>query len=280
MATKKYKPTSPGMRSRQVLENEEVTSDVPRKSLLVKLKKKSGRNNQGKITVRRRGGGADRQYRIVDFKRRDAQSGKVVSIEYDPNRTSNIALISYKNGAYAYILAPKGIKIGAPIQSGETAEIKTGNSLPLFQIPVGSLIHNVELDKNRSGKIARAAGASVTLMAKGEQYATLKLPSGEIRQVRVECRATIGEVGNMESRNKVIGKAGVSRYKRRRPKVRGAVMNPADHPHGGGEGRAPVGMPGPRTPWGKPAHGYKTRKRKKQSSRLILRRRRNNKNRR
>jgi len=252
----------------------EITKTTPEKSLTVSLKKNAGRNNQGKITVRHQGGGSRRKYRIIDFKRnKDGIPAKVTSIEYDPNRTANIALISYVDGEKAYILAPVGLKVGDTVMNGAEAEIKVGNCLPLEMIPVGTEIHNIELYPGKGAQLVRAAGNSAQLMAKEGKYATLRLPSGEMRMVPIICRATIGQVGNIEHDLVNIGKAGRKRHMGIRPTVRGSVMNPNDHPHGGGEGRAPIGRSGPSTPWGKPALGLKTRKKNKQSNKLIVRRR-------
>jgi large subunit ribosomal protein L2 len=254
---------------------QEITKKSPEKSLTVALKKNSGRNNQGKITCRHRGGGSRRRYRIIDFKRnaRDGMPATVKSIEYDPNRTANIALICYEDGVKNYILAPEGLKVGQKVMSGPEAEVRIGNCLPFSSIPVGSVVHNVELQPGRGGQMVRAAGNGAQLMAKEGKYATLRLPSGEMRMVPINCRATIGVVGNGDHNLINVGKAGRKRHMGIRPTVRGSVMNPNDHPHGGGEGRAPIGRPGPSTPWGKPALGYKTRKHKKQSDKLIVRRR-------
>ncbi|MGL6293146.1 50S ribosomal protein L2 [Eubacterium aggregans] len=274
MGIKKYKPTSPGRRNMSVNTFEEVTKKEPEKSLLAPLKSKAGRNVYGRITVRHQGGGAKRKYRIIDFKRnKDGVPGKVAGIEYDPNRSTNIALINYADGEKRYILAPLKLKVGDTIVSGKEADITIGNCLPLAFIPVGTLVHNVELKAGKGGQMVRSAGASAQLMAKEGNYATLRLPSGEMHQVRMECRATIGTVGNLDHQNVRIGKAGRKRHMGIRPTVRGSVMNPNDHPHGGGEGRAPIGRPGPVTPWGKPALGYKTRKKHKASDKLIVRRR-------
>ena len=274
MGIKKYKPTSPGRRNMSVNTYEEVTKKEPEKSLLAPLKSKAGRNSYGRITVRHQGGGEKRKYRIIDFKRgKDGVPGKVAGIEYDPNRSANIALIHYLDGEKKYILAPLKLKVGDMIVSGADADIKVGNSLPLQNIPVGTLVHNIELKPGKGGQMVRSAGASAQLMAKEGVYATLRLPSGEMRVVRLECRATIGTVGNLDHQNVRIGKAGRKRHMGIRPTVRGSVMNPNDHPHGGGEGRAPVGRPGPVTPWGKPALGYKTRKKNKPSDKYIVRRR-------
>lgn len=274
MGIKKYKPTSPGRRNMSVNTFDEVTKSEPEKSLLAPLKSKGGRNNYGRITVRHQGGGAKRKYRIIDFKRnKDGVPGKVAGIEYDPNRSSNIALIHYVDGEKRYILAPLKLKVGDTILSGPESEITIGNCLPLKNIPVGTLVHNIELKAGKGGQMVRSAGGSAQLMAKEGNYATLRLPSGEMRQVRLECRATVGTVGNLDHQNVRIGKAGRKRHMGIRPTVRGSVMNPNDHPHGGGEGRAPVGRSGPVTPWGKPALGYKTRKKHKPSDKYIVRRR-------
>jgi len=252
----------------------EITTTKPEKSLVVSIKKKAGRNNQGKITVRHRGGGARRKYRIIDFKRRkDGIPAKVASIEYDPNRTANIALLHYADGEKAYIIAPYGLQVGQTVMSGENVEIKIGNCLPLANIPVGTEVHNIELYPGKGGQLVRAAGNAAQLMAKEGKYATLRLPSGEMRMVPLSCRATIGQVGNIDHELITIGKAGRKRHMGIRPTVRGSAMNPNDHPHGGGEGKAGIGRPGPSTPWGKPALGLKTRKRNKKSNMLIVRRR-------
>ena len=271
MAVKKFRPTTPSRREMTMQTFEEVTTSTPEKSLLVSLKSKAGRNSQGKITVRHRGGGVKRKYRIIDFKRnKDGIEAKVVSIEYDPNRTAYIALISYKDGDKRYILAPQGLKVGDVVVSGADADIKPGNALPLKNIPVGTLVHNIELQVGKGGQLVRAAGGSAQLMAKEGNYATLRLPSGEMRYVRIECRATIGTLSNPTNDIINLGKAGRKRHLGWRPTVRGSVMNPNDHPHGGGEGKSPVGRPSPVTPWGKPALGYKTRKNKKYSDRFIV----------
>ena len=275
MGIKTYKPYTPSRRNMSGSDFAEITKTTPEKSLTEQLKKNSGRNNQGKITCRHRGGGSRRKYRIIDFKRnsKDGIPATVKSIEYDPNRTANIALISYADGEKAYILAPEGLKVGDQVMSGAEAEVRTGNCLPLVNIPIGSMVHNVEMHKGRGGQMVRAAGNGAQLMAKEGKYATLRLPSGEMRMVPIECRATIGVVGNGDHNLINIGKAGRKRHMGIRPTVRGSVMNPNDHPHGGGEGRSPIGRPGPSTPWGKPALGYKTRKHHKQSDKLIVRRR-------
>jgi large subunit ribosomal protein L2 len=273
MGIKKYKPTSPGRRGMSVSTFEEITKSVPEKSLLKPLKKRGGRNNQGRMTTRHQGGGHKQMYRIIDFKRnKDNVPAKVAGIEYDPNRTANIALLHYLDGEKRYIIAPYGIKDGDMIVSGEKADIKTGNALPLSSIPVGTVVHNVELRPGRGGQLARSAGSSIQLMAKEGKYATLRMPSGEMRMVLAKCRATIGQVGNIDQENIHIGKAGRSRWLGIRPTNRGVVMNPCDHPHGGGEGRSPVGR-NPVTPWGKPALGAKTRNKKKASTRMIIKRR-------
>ncbi len=273
MALKKYKPITNGMRNMTALDHAEVTTDTPEKSLLVKLNKKSGRNNQGKITVRHRGGGAKRKYRIIDFKRnKDNIDGRVATIEYDPNRTANIALINYVDGEKRYIIAPKGIKVGMTVVSGEKVDIKVGNALPLNKIPVGTVVHNIELAPGRGGQLARSAGSRAQILGREEKYVLVKLASSEVRRVLGTCRATIGEVGNEDHELVNIGKAGRNRHKGIRPTVRGSVMNPVDHPHGGGEGRQPIGLKSPVTPWGKPALGLKTRSKKKASDRLIVRR--------
>ncbi len=274
MAIKKYKPTSPGRRGMTVSAYEEITSTTPEKSLLEPLKKNSGRNAKGRITVRHRGGGEKRKYRVIDFKRnKDGIPAKVSTIEYDPNRTANIALLQYADGEKRYILAPFGLSVGDDIMSGEGADIKPGNALYLKDIPLGTMVHNVELKPGKGGQMVRAAGNAAQLMAKEGAYAQLRLPSGEVRMVLLLCRATIGQVGNIDQEIVNIGKAGRKRHMGIRPTVRGSVMNPADHPHGGGEGKSPIGRPGPVTPWGKPALGYKTRKKKNPTSKYIVRRR-------
>ena len=274
MGIKKYTPYTPSRRNMTGLDFTEITKNAPEKSLTVSLKKNSGRNNQGKITVRHHGGGSRRKYRIIDFKRnKDNIPATVLSIEYDPNRTANIALICYADGQKAYILAPQGLKVGQKIMNGEHAEARLGNCLPLSLIPIGTEVHNVELYPGAGAQMVRSAGVAAQLMAKEGKYATLRLPSGEMRMVPINCRATIGVVGNGEHSLVNIGKAGRKRHMGIRPTVRGSVMNPNDHPHGGGEGRAPVGRPAPCTPWGKPALGLKTRSKKKASNKLIVRRR-------
>ena len=274
MGIKKYNPTTPGLRGMTVSTFEEITCTTPEKSLTVTLKKHSGRNSRGKITVRHRGGGYRPKYRIVDFKRnKDGIPGKVATIEYDPNRTANIALINYADGEKRYIIAPNKLNVGDVIVSGADADIKIGNALPLANIPVGTIIHNVELKPGKGGQMVRSAGNGAQLMAKEGQYAQVRLPSGEVRKVRIECRATIGEVGNLDHQNIQIGKAGRKRHMGIRPTVRGSVMNPNDHPHGGGEGKSPIGRPSPVTPWGKPALGYKTRNKKNRTNKFIVKRR-------
>ena len=274
MGIKKYGPYTPSRRNMTGSDFSEITKKTPEKSLLVSKNSKAGRNNQGKITVRHRGGGGRVKYRIVDFKRnKEGVPAKVIGIEYDPNRTANIALIEYEDGERAYILAPQGLKDGMTVMNGEKAEVRVGNHLPLSAIPVGENVHNIELYPGRGGQMVRSAGNSAQLMAKEGKYATLRLPSGEMRMVPLGCRATVGVVGNIDHNLINLGKAGRKRHMGIRPTVRGSVMNPNDHPHGGGEGRSPIGRPGPCTPWGKPALGYKTRKSKKASNKLIVRRR-------
>lgn len=274
MGIKRYKATTPSMRQRADLDGSEITKKTPEKSLLRPLNKSAGRNAYGRITVRHRGGGNRKKYRLIDFKRRkDDMFATIIGIEYDPNRTANIALIEYEDGERTYILAPKGLKDGDKVISGDKVDIKPGNSMPIEKIPVGTLIHNVELNPGQGGKLGKSAGNAVRLMAKEGKYANIKLPSGETRLVLAKCRATIGVVGNSDHENVVLGKAGRVRHMGRRPEVRGSAMNPVDHPHGGGEGKAPIGKPGPVTPWGKPALGYKTRKKGKKSDRLIVKRR-------
>ena len=275
MAIKKYKPTSPAKRQMTVSHFKEITKTEPEKSLLTSLSKTGGRNAQGKITIRHRGGGVKRKYRLIDFKRnKDGVPAKVASIEYDPNRTANIALLHYLDGEKRYILAPNNLKVGDMVESGENADIKIGNALPLRNIPNGTIVHNVEMKPGKGGQIARSAGNSAQLMAKEGKYALLRLPSGEIRRILISCKATVGSVGNVEHENITIGKAGKKRKMGFRPKVRGSAMNAADHPHGGGEGRSPIGMPSPVTPWGKPTLGYKTRNKSKDSNKYIVSRRR------
>ena len=274
MGIKKYNPTTPGLRGMTVSTFEEITTDKPEKSLTVTLKKHSGRNNRGKITVRHRGGGYRPKYRIIDFKRnKDGVPGNVATIEYDPNRSANIALIVYADGDKRYIIAPQNLHVGDVIYSGPEADIKVGNTLPLANIPLGTMIHNIELKPGKGAQLVRAAGNGAQLMAKEGDYAQVRLPSGEVRRIRMDCRATIGEVGNNDHQNINIGKAGKKRHMGIRPTVRGSVMNPNDHPHGGGEGKAGIGRVGPVTPWGKPALGYKTRKKKKASDKYIVKRR-------
>ena len=276
MAIKNYKPMTNGTRGMSTLVNSEVTKTTPEKSLVVTLKKNGGRNNQGRITVRHRGGGEKRKYRIIDFKRnKDGIIGTVTGIEYDPNRSANIALITYVDGEKRYIIAPKGLEVGAKIVSGTNCDIKVGNCLELGNIPEGTMVHNVELKAGKGGQMARTAGSSVQILGHEGKYTLLRLTSGEVRKVLSTCRATVGEVGNEDHELVKLGKAGRKRHMGIRPTVRGSVMNPNDHPHGGGEGRAPIGRKGPVTPWGKPALGAKTRKNKKASSKLIVRRRKN-----
>jgi large subunit ribosomal protein L2 len=271
MAVKKFNPTTPSRRQMTMPTFEEITTDVPEKSLLVALKKSGGRNAQGKITVRHHGGGAKQKYRLIDFKRnKDGVPAKVATIEYDPNRSAYISLVVYADGEKRYIIAPVGLKVGDVIVSGPESDIKVGNALPLKNIPVGTIVHNIELAVGKGAQLVRSAGASAQLMAKEGDYATLRLPSGEMRYVRIECRATIGTVSNLTHEIVNIGSAGRKRHMGWRPTVRGSVMNPVDHPHGGGEGRSPIGHASPLTPWGKPALGYKTRKHKKYSDRFII----------
>jgi len=273
MPVKKYKPTSPGRRGMSVSSFDEITRSKPEKSLTEPLKSHAGRNNQGRITVRHRGGGHKRRYRIIDFKRnKDGVPGKIVSVEYDPNRTARIALVVYADGEKRYILSPVGLQVGQTIMSGPEAEIRVGNCLPLRNMPLGSTIHNIELNPGKGGQMVRSAGAAAQLMAKEGKYAQLRMPSGEVRLVPLVARATLGQVGNIEHENESIGKAGRSRWMGIRPTVRGSVMNPVDHPHGGGEGRAPVGRSSPRTPWGKPTLGYRTRRNKKTNNMIVRRR--------
>lgn len=274
MPVKIYKPTTPGRRDMSVSTFEEITRSKPEKSLTAPLKSSGGRNSSGRTTTRFRGGGAKRKYRIIDFRRdKDGVPGRVASIEYDPNRSARIALVHYADGDKRYIIAPVGLEVDQVVMSGSGADIKVGNALPLASIPVGTMVHNVELYPGRGAQLARSAGTSAQLMAREGRYATLRLPSGEFRMVLVECRATIGQVGNTEHENLTIGKAGKTRYRGFRPHTRGLVMNAVDHPHGGGEGKAPVGLPGPLTPWGKPTLGARTRRKKNKSDRLIVRRR-------
>ena len=274
MGIKKYNPTTPGLRGMTVSTFEEITTSTPEKSLTVTLKKHAGRNNRGKITVRHQGGGTRPKYRIIDFKRnKDGVPAVVKTIEYDPNRSARIALLFYADGEKRYIIAPKGIKVGDKIESGANADIKVGNALPLENIPEGTVVHNVELKAGKGGELARSAGSSVQILGREGKYTLIRLTSGEVRKVLSTCRATIGEVGNADHELVNLGKAGRKRHMGIKPTVRGSVMNPNDHPHGGGEGRAPIGRKGPVTPWGKPALGYKTRKNKKASDKLIVRRR-------
>ena len=274
MAIKNYKPTTPGRRNMSVLDFSEITTDTPEKSLLVSLTKCAGRNNTGRITVRHQGGGAKRKYRIIDFKRnKDNIKGKVATIEYDPNRSANIALIHYLDGEKRYIIAPKGLEVGSYVESGENADIKVGNALPIGLIPVGQLIHNIELHPGKGGQLVRSAGTSAQILGREERYVLVRLVSGEVRKILNSCRATVGEVGNEFHELVNIGKAGRARHMGLRPEVRGSVMNPNDHPHGGGEGKCPVGRPSPLSPWGKKTLGKKTRHNKKASTKLIVRRR-------
>ena len=274
MAIRKFKPITNGTRNMSTLVNEEITKATPLKKLTKKTKSNSGRNNQGKITVRHRGGGVKRKYRVIDFKRnKDGVIGTVASIEYDPNRSANIALINYADGEKRYIIAPLGLNVGDKIESGENVDIKTGNALPLMNIPVGTVVHNIELNPGKGAQLARSAGSSAQILGREGKYVLLRLKSGETRKIQGVCRATIGTVGNLGYELVSLGKAGRKRHKGWRPTVRGSVMNPNDHPHGGGEGRAPIGRKGPMTPWGKPALGYKTRKKNKASDKLIVSRR-------
>lgn len=273
MAIKKYKPTSPARRFMTVSAYEEITSTTPERSLLVSKNHSGGRNAEGRITVRHIGGGNRNKYRIVDFKRnKDNVPAKVKTIEYDPNRSANIALLVYADGEKRYIIAPLGLTVGDVVESGDNADIKVGNAVPLANIPVGTMVHNIELQPGKGGQIARAAGNSAQLMAKEGKYATLRMPSGEMRYVPIACRATIGQVGNLDHEIVRVGKAGKTRHMGVRPTVRGVVMNPCDHPHGGGEGKSPIGMPSPVTPWGKPTMGYKTRKKKNITNKFIIKR--------
>ncbi len=275
MATKKFRPVTPSLRNMALSDFSEITKKAPEKSLLTTKKEKAGRNSYGRITVRHQGGGNRQKYRIIDFKRnkKDDMPATVVGIEYDPNRSANIALIKYEDGTLSYILAPIGLKDGDKVVSGKKADIKPGNCMELESIPVGTMVHNIELNPGQGGKLVRAAGQEAQLMAKEGKYANLRLPSGEMRLVMINCRATIGTVGNAEHENIKLGKAGKTRHLGKRPEVRGSAMNPVDHPHGGGEGKAPIGHAGPMTPWGKPALGYKTRKKNKKSDKLISKRR-------
>ena len=274
MGIKSFKPVTPSLRNTTTLTNDELTKFSPEKSLLTVLKKKAGRNNTGKITVRHHGGGNRRKYRVIDFKRNKVDmEATVIGIEYDPNRTANIALIEYEDGERAYIIAPVGLTDGDKVISAFAADIKPGNCMPIDAIPVGTMIYNIELNKGKGAQLVRSAGMSAQLMAKEGKYAHVRMPSGEMRLINVECRACIGQVGNLEAENVKLGKAGRTRHMGIRPTVRGSVMNPVDHPHGGGEGRAPVGHTGPRTPWGKPAHGYKTRKTNNRTDKYIVKRR-------
>lgn len=278
MAIKKYKPITNGRRGMTTLDFQDITTDKPEKSLLAPLHKRGGRNNQGKLTVRHQGGGHKRQYRVIDFKRdKDGIPGRVATIEYDPNRTANIALVNYADGEKRYILAPKGLKVGTEIMSGKDADIKLGNALQLKDIPVGTIIHNIELRPGKGGQLVRSAGAEAQVLGKEGDYVLVRLRSSETRLILATCRATVGQVGNVEHELVNIGKAGRSRWMGKRPTVRGSVMNPVDHPHGGGEGRAPIGRPSPMSPWGKPTLGYKTRKKNKDTDKYIVRRRKSKK---
>ena len=274
MGIKSFRPVTPSLRNTTTLTNDEITKSTPEKSLLTVLKKNAGRNNSGKITVRHHGGGSRRKYRVIDFKRNKVDmEATVIGIEYDPNRTANIALIEYEDGERAYIIAPVGLTDGDKVISSDKADIKPGNCMPISAIPVGTMIYNIELHKGKGAQFVRSAGMSAQLMAKEGKYAHVRMPSGEMRLINVDCRACIGQVGNLEAENVKLGKAGRTRNMGIRPTVRGSVMNPVDHPHGGGEGRAPVGHTGPRTPWGKPAHGYKTRKNNNKTDKYIVKRR-------
>ena len=274
MGVKHFRPITPSTRNMTVSDYSEITKKSPEKSLLATKKKNAGRNSYGRITVRHQGGGNRQKYRIIDFKRKkDNMEAQVIGIEYDPNRSANIALIQYEDGEKAYIIAPLGLKDGDKVMSGENCDIKPGNCMPIENIPVGTMIHNIELKPGKGAQMVRSAGLAAQLMAKEGKYAHVRLPSGEMRLVSVDCKATIGQVGNTDHENVKLGKAGKSRWLGKRPEVRGSVMNPNDHPHGGGEGKSPVGRPGPVTPWGKPALGYKTRNKKKASSKFIVKRR-------
>ncbi len=274
MATRQFKSITPSLRQKQVLDYSHITTSSPEKSLVKTFKNKSGRNNNGKITVRHRGGGNKRSYRLIDFARdKENVQGIVKTVEYDPNRTANIALVQYVDGEKRYMLAPNKIEVGTKISNGQNVDISAGNTLALANIPVGTTVFNIEISPGAGGKLVRAAGAAATILARNNNYATIRLPSGEVRLINIKCKATVGQVGNLDKRNEVLGKAGASRWRRRRPVVRGSVMNPCDHPHGGGEGKSPIGRSSPMTPWGKPALGLKTRRQKKNSSNFILKRR-------
>jgi len=274
MAVKKYNPTTPARRFMTVLDFSELSKVEPEKSLLGTVTKSGGRNSYGRITVRHQGGGNRQKYRVIDFKRdKDGIKAKVATVEYDPNRTANIALLNYADGEKRYIIAPLGLKVGDSVESGASADIRSGNALPLSNIPVGSLIHNIELKPGKGAQLVRSAGNSAQLMAKEGEFAQVRLPSGEVRMIRINCRATLGQIGNIEHENIKLGKAGRKRWMGIRPTVRGVVMNPCDHPHGGGEGKSPIGRPSPVTPWGKPTLGYKTRKKKNKSDKYIVKRR-------
>ena len=275
MPLKTPRPVTPGLRGARLPAFDDITRDTPEKTLLRPMRKTAGRNSQGKITVRHRGGGSKRQYRIIDFKRdKPGVPGKIVSIEYDPNRTARIALIHYRDGEKRYILAPIGLEVGATVESGPDADIKPGNNLPLRNIPTGTQVHNVELTPGRGGQLVRGAGTSAQVLAREGVHVLVRLPSGEMRRMLATCQATVGQVSNTDHKNINWGKAGKTRYRGRRPQVRGVAMSPRDHPHGGGEGRSPVGMPGPKTPWGKPALGHRTRNKRKSSTKMVVRRRR------
>ena len=275
MPLKTPRPVTPGLRGAVLPSFADVTRDTPEKSLTRPVRKNAGRNSQGRITVRHRGGGSKRQYRIIDFKRnKPSVPGKVVSIEYDPNRTARIALIHYRDGEKRYILAPIGLEVGATVESGPDADIKPGNNLPLRNIPTGTQVHNLELTPGKGGQLVRGAGTAAQVLAREGDHVLVRLPSGEMRRMLATCQATVGQVSNTDHKNISWGKAGKTRYRGRRPQVRGVSMSPRDHPHGGGEGRSPIGMPGPKTPWGKPALGYRTRSKKKASTKLVVRRRR------
>ena len=275
MAIRIPKPTTPGLREAALPTFEDITRNKPERSLLRSLRRSAGRNNRGRVTMRHRGGGSKRMYRVIDFKRdKVGISGKVASVEYDPNRSARVALVHYADGEKRYILAPLGLSLGDRVESGPRAEIKPGNTLPLRNIPAGTLVHNLELTPGRGGQMVRSAGASAQVLSREEPYVLIRLPSGEVRRLLLDCQATIGQIGNVDHKNIKLGKAGKTRHRGRRPRVRGVAMNPVDHPHGGGEGRSPIGLPGPKTPWGKPTLGYRTRRKKKTSSSFIVRRRR------
>ena len=275
MAIRIPKPTTPGLREAALPTFEDITRNKPERSLLRPLRRSAGRNNRGRVTMRHRGGGSKRMYRVIDFKRdKVGINGKVASVEYDPNRSARVALVHYADGEKRYILAPLGLSLGDRVESGPRAEIKPGNTLPLRNIPAGTLVHNLELTPGRGGQMVRSAGASAQVLSREEPYVLIRLPSGEVRRLLLDCQATVGQIGNVDHKNIKLGKAGKTRHRGRRPRVRGVAMNPVDHPHGGGEGRSPIGLPGPKTPWGKPTLGYRTRRKKKTSSSFIVRRRR------